>query len=62
MAERSAGFTTTRVFAAPRELVWREWTEPGGFADWFGGEECEIPLSTVAMDVRVGGGDERLAA
>jgi uncharacterized protein YndB with AHSA1/START domain len=43
------GFTTTRVFAAPRERVWREWTEPERFADWFGGRECEIPLSTVAM-------------
>jgi uncharacterized protein YndB with AHSA1/START domain len=49
------GFTSTRVFAAPRERVWREWTEPERFADWFGGSECEIPLPTVAMDVRPGG-------
>ena len=49
------GFTTTRVFDAPRERVWREWTEPEPFADWFGGVECEIPLHTVAMDVRPGG-------
>ena len=49
------GFTTTRVFDAPRERVWREWTEPERFADWFGGVECEVPLSTVAMDVRPGG-------
>jgi uncharacterized protein YndB with AHSA1/START domain len=55
MAERSAGFTTSRVFAAPRERVWREWTEPDRFADWFGGAECDVPLSTVAMDVRPGG-------
>ena len=49
------GFTTTRVFDAPRERVWQEWTEPERFADWFGGRECEIPLSTVSMDVRPGG-------
>ena len=45
----------TRVFDAPRELVWRAWTEPAQFADWFGGKDAEIPLSTVAMDVRPGG-------
>jgi uncharacterized protein YndB with AHSA1/START domain len=49
------GFVTTRVFDAARERVWREWTEPARFADWFGGSECEVPLSTVAMDVRRGG-------
>jgi uncharacterized protein YndB with AHSA1/START domain len=49
------GFTTKRVFAAARERVWKEWTEPEYFADWFGGTTCEVPLSTVAMDVRPGG-------
>ena len=49
------GFTTRRVFAAARERVWREWTEPERFADWFGGTACEVPLETVAMDVRPGG-------
>jgi uncharacterized protein YndB with AHSA1/START domain len=44
----------TRVFEAPRERVWREWTEPDRFVDWFGGEG-EVPSSSVAMDVRVGG-------
>ena len=24
----------TRTFDAPREEVWREWTEPERFADW----------------------------
>jgi Activator of Hsp90 ATPase homolog 1-like protein len=59
MAERepfgTSGFTTTRVFAATGERVWREWTEPESFADWFGGAECEVPLSTVSMEVRAGG-------
>jgi uncharacterized protein YndB with AHSA1/START domain len=47
------GLTMTRVFDAPRERVWREWTEPAHFADWFGGVEADVPLSTVSMDVRV---------
>jgi uncharacterized protein YndB with AHSA1/START domain len=55
MAEPQHGFRTTRVFDAPRERVWKEWTEPERFADWFGGAESEIPLSTVSMDVRPGG-------
>jgi uncharacterized protein YndB with AHSA1/START domain len=50
------GITITRVFEARRERVWREWTEPECFADWFGGPESEVPLSSVTMDVREGGG------
>ena len=50
-----AGITVTRVFDAPRERVWSEWTEPEAFADWFGGTESEVPLSSVTMDVRPGG-------
>jgi uncharacterized protein YndB with AHSA1/START domain len=54
MAEQP-GISITRVLDAPRERVWREWTEPERFADWFGGGESEVPLSTVSMDVRPGG-------
>jgi uncharacterized protein YndB with AHSA1/START domain len=53
MAEN--GITITRVFDAPRELVWKEWTEPERFADWYGGSGAEVPVSTVSMDVREGG-------
>jgi uncharacterized protein YndB with AHSA1/START domain len=49
------GISITRVFDAPRERVWQEWTEPERFADWFGGSESEVPMSTVSMDVRPGG-------
>jgi uncharacterized protein YndB with AHSA1/START domain len=49
------GITIRRVFDAPRERVWQEWTEPERFADWFGGPEAEIPLESVTMDVRPGG-------
>jgi uncharacterized protein YndB with AHSA1/START domain len=51
----AAGITIVRVFDAPREQVWKEWTEPERFADWYGGSEAEIPMSTVSMDVREGG-------
>jgi uncharacterized protein YndB with AHSA1/START domain len=49
------GITIVRVFEAPRERVWQEWTEPERFADWFGGTESEVPLSSVSMDVQPGG-------
>ena len=49
------GIEITRVFDAPRERVWQEWTEPERFADWFGGVEAEVPIATVSMDVREGG-------
>jgi uncharacterized protein YndB with AHSA1/START domain len=54
-AATEEGFTITRTFDAPRERVWKEWTEPDRFADWFGGSAAEVPLSTVSMDVREGG-------
>jgi uncharacterized protein YndB with AHSA1/START domain len=49
------GISVMRVFDAPRELVWKEWTEAERFADWFGGTQSEVPLDTVSMDVRPGG-------
>lgn len=42
-----------RFFAAPRELVWRAWTEPDLFRRWIGPRYLENTL--VEMDVRVGG-------
>src|ERR671927_236199 len=50
-----ADISITRVFDAPREEVWREWTEPEAFADWFGGPQADNPLSSVSMDVQPGG-------
>jgi uncharacterized protein YndB with AHSA1/START domain len=43
------------TFEASREAIWREWTEPERFADWYGGPDFPIPLETVSMDVRDGG-------
>lgn len=44
----------TRVFDAPRELVWRAWTDPKMMAQWFGprGFTSSVP----ELDVHVGGG------
>ncbi len=44
----------TRVIDAPREQVWRAFTEPERFAQWFGTPPHTTPLSTVSMDVRPG--------
>jgi uncharacterized protein YndB with AHSA1/START domain len=49
------GISITRVFEAPRDRVWREWTTPEAFADWFGAPGGEVPIETVEMDVREGG-------
>jgi uncharacterized protein YndB with AHSA1/START domain len=47
--------TITRVFEAPRELVWKAWTEPAQFAQWFGTPPYTTPESTISMDVKPGG-------
>ncbi|WP_341676431.1 SRPBCC domain-containing protein [Niveibacterium sp. SC-1] len=43
----------TRVFEAPRELVWAALTTPEHVAEWFGGEGFSNPVCR--MDVRPGG-------
>jgi uncharacterized protein YndB with AHSA1/START domain/predicted enzyme related to lactoylglutathione lyase len=47
--------TITRVFEAPRELVWKSWTEPEQLAQWWGPEGWSTPVASVTMDVRPGG-------
>jgi uncharacterized protein YndB with AHSA1/START domain len=49
-----SGLEIRWIFDAPREEVWREWTEPECFADWYGGD-AEVPVETVSMDLRPGG-------
>lgn len=43
----------TRVFDAPRERVWRAWTDPELFKRWWGPENFSSPVAE--MDLRVGG-------
>ncbi len=43
----------TRVFDAPRKLVWKAWTDPGHFKRWWGPKQFTCPACE--MDLRVGG-------
>jgi uncharacterized protein YndB with AHSA1/START domain len=45
----------TRIFDAPRELVFRAWTDPDQVAQWFGPEHFDTPRQTVEIDLRIGG-------
>ena len=42
-----------RVFEAPRELVWRAWTDPEHLVRWWGPDGFATPHCTI--DLRVGG-------
>jgi uncharacterized protein YndB with AHSA1/START domain len=52
-AERQ--ITITRLFDAPRELVFRAWTDPDQLARWFGPAGVDVPRESVEIDPRVGG-------
>src|SRR3954466_297511 len=45
----------TRTFEAPRELVFRAWTDPEQVAQWFGPDGFETPPETVTIALRAGG-------
>jgi uncharacterized protein YndB with AHSA1/START domain len=47
--------TITRVYDAPRDLLWRAWTEPTELVQWWGPSGWSTPIETVTMDVRPGG-------
>ncbi len=51
----AGGITIVRIFDAPRELVYRAWTEGEQFAAWFGEDDSSVPLETMSMDARPGG-------
>lgn len=53
MAERK--LEITRIFDAPRDLVWTCWTDPEHFASWWGPEHFHTPLESVEIDLRAGG-------
>lgn len=48
-------YTVTRVYDAPRELVWRMWTEPEHLTRWWGPAGMHTPLETIEVDLRPGG-------
>jgi uncharacterized protein YndB with AHSA1/START domain len=45
----------TRIFDAPRERVFRAWTDPDQVAAWFGPEHFDTPRDKIHIDLRVGG-------
>jgi uncharacterized protein YndB with AHSA1/START domain len=50
-AERA--LVITRVFNAPRDLVWKAWTDPEGVKRWWGPKNFTAPVCKI--DLRVGG-------
>jgi uncharacterized protein YndB with AHSA1/START domain len=46
-------FIVSRTFKAPRSLVWKAWSDPASFAQWWGPKGCKIHLA--AMDFTEGG-------
>ena len=55
LSEQSA-LRVSRIFDAPRELVFKAWTEASQFKQWFGAAACEGGvLQSVKMDAREGG-------
>ena len=45
----------TRIFDAPREQVFKAWTDPDEVAAWYGPEDMDVPREKVRIDLRVGG-------
>jgi uncharacterized protein YndB with AHSA1/START domain len=45
----------TRIFDAPREQVFKAWTDPGEVAAWYGPAHMEVRRESVRIDARVGG-------
>jgi uncharacterized protein YndB with AHSA1/START domain len=43
----------TRIFDAPRELVWQAWTDPKQIVKWWGPKNFTAPVAKI--DLRVGG-------
>ena len=51
--ETGRGFVVTRIFDAPRGLVFKAWTEPERLKRWWGPEGFTMPFC--AVDLREGG-------
>jgi len=47
--------TISRIFDAPRELVYRAFVDPDQLCQWFGPAGFSVPCETVQVDARVGG-------
>jgi uncharacterized protein YndB with AHSA1/START domain len=47
--------TITRVYDAPRELVWKAWTEPERLATWWGKRGWTALPESIVLEPRPGG-------
>jgi uncharacterized protein YndB with AHSA1/START domain len=54
-AAASRELVISRVFDAPRELVYRAFTDPGQLAQWFGPVGYSVPRDSIEIDPRAGG-------
>ena len=45
----------TRIFEAPREQVFKAWTDPDQVAAWYGPAHFDTPRERIHIDLRVGG-------
>jgi uncharacterized protein YndB with AHSA1/START domain len=45
----------TRIFEAPRETVFRAWTDPEELSAWYGPNGFDAPRERINIDLRVGG-------
>ena len=50
---RDEAFVITRVFDAPRELVWQVWTDPKHLTNWWGPKG--LTMTACKVDLRPGG-------
>lgn len=55
MTNRDTYLDVTRAFNAPRDLVWRFFTEPELISQWFGPHQVHSPVDKIEIDMRVGG-------
>jgi uncharacterized protein YndB with AHSA1/START domain len=51
--KKAKGITITRIFDAPRALVWKTWTDPELLKRWWGPKIFTAPV--INVDLRVGG-------
>lgn len=52
-AAKTREITITRIFDAPRERVWKAWTDPEMMKKWWGPKNFTAPV--IKIDLRVGG-------
>jgi uncharacterized protein YndB with AHSA1/START domain len=54
--EKNIKLRLTRVFDAPRDMVFKAWTDPSQFRQWFGAAACDgSSLQSAKLDARIDG-------